>query len=420
MLKQLFHLSLFLMFFHHIATGQSALQHEEPPHPARDIGDFISSKNVSSSDSLRIGKLYLPVLPILGYAPANGFLIGVGIAPAILLDSAHHTHLSTMLANVQFTSKSQQNINVRHHIYTRKDNFIIQGDWRLLFFTQPTFGMGINDFPPALSLNGLTLDTDDGAQPMAFNYLRMYETFFRRVYGRLYAGLGLFIDYHWKIRDKLLNTESEPPFFTSHYIYSLGEGFSPEKYTTNGLMMRFVYDNRDNTVNAYAGSYLDFGLRFNSKLLGSDKNSTQMNVEGRKFITLQKNTHHLAFWLMGNFVLSGTIPYLAAPSIGWDTYNRSGRGFIQGRFRGRNTIYGESEWRFRLTKSGFLGGVVFVNAITADNQYIEQSLGERFAVGYGAGLRIKMSKETRTNICVDLGFGSDGSKGLYFGLQEAF
>lgn len=145
-----------------------------------------------------------------------------------------------------------------------------------------------------------------------------------------------------------------------------------------------------------------------------------MNVEGRKFITLQKNTHHLAFWLMGNFVLSGTIPYLAAPSIGWDTYNRSGRGFIQGRFRGRNTIYGESEWRFRLTKSGFLGGVVFVNAITADNQYIEQSLGEHFAVGYGAGLRIKMSKETRTNICVDLGFGSDGSKGLYFGLQEAF
>ncbi len=388
-------------------------------HLQKDLGDFFSSENAENTDSLVIRKLYLPILPIIGYAPANGFLVGVGLAPAILLDSSRHTHLSTVLANVQLTSKSQKNVNIRHNIYTSKDNWIIQGDWRLLLFTQPTYGLGIFDFPPVLAFGGLLLDNDNGSQPMNFNYLRLYETVFRRVHQRLYAGFGFALDYHWDIEDLRLNLNGDQ-LLTSHYIYSLVEGYSPDKYTTNGLMIRTVYDDRDNSVNAYQGLYADIGFRLNNQIFGSDKNSTQLLMEFRKYFTLEEEKHHLAVWLMSSLILSGTVPYLALPSLGWDTYNRSGRGFIQGRFRGRNYIYGEAEYRFRLSSSGFLGGVVFLNTLTADNKYAGQSLGEAFAFGYGAGLRIKMSKETRTNICVDLGFGSDGSKGLYFGLQEVF
>ena len=145
-----------------------------------------------------------------------------------------------------------------------------------------------------------------------------------------------------------------------------------------------------------------------------------MLLEARKYLTLKENAQHLAFWLTGSYILSGTMPYLALPSIGWDTYNRSGRGFIQGRFRGRNMLMAEAEWRFSITKSGFLGGVVFLNTLTTENKYINQAFAEKFVLGYGTGLRIKMNKETRTNICVDFGFGSEGSKGIYFGLQEVF
>ncbi|MCD6658987.1 MAG: BamA/TamA family outer membrane protein [Lentimicrobium sp.] len=388
----------------------------------KDIGDFISLKAPDTLASLKVGKLYLPVLPILGYAPANGFLVGAGLAPGILIDSISNTHLSTGLANFQITSLGQKNINFRHNIYTSRDNFILQGDWRLLFFSQPTFGLGINDFPPAFSLNGLDLNEleEDGAQPMKFNYFRFYETVLKRIKGRLYAGIGLYLDYHWNIQDERLSLDNESPFFTSHYTYSIIEGFNVNKYITNGLMFRTVYDNRDNSVNPYKGFYLDAGFRFNSTLLGSDKNSTQVLLEARKYLTLKENAQHLAFWLTGSYILSGTMPYLALPSIGWDTYNRSGRGFIQGRFRGRNMLMAEAEWRFRITKSGFLGGVVFLNTLTTDNKYINQAFAEKFVLGYGTGLRVKMSKETRTNICIDFGFGSDGSKGIYFGLQEVF
>lgn len=388
----------------------------------KDIGDFISLKAPDTLASLKVGKLYLPVLPILGYAPANGFLVGAGLAPGILIDSISNTHLSTGLANFQITSLGQKNINFRHNIYTSRDNFILQGDWRLLFFSQPTFGLGINDFPPVFSLNGLDLNEleEDGAQPMKFNYFRFYETVLKRISGRFYAGAGLFIDYHWKINDERLVLSDTNPFFTSHYAYSSVEGFDATRYTTNGLIIRGVFDNRDNSVNSYKGFYLDAAMRFNSTLLGSDKNSTQVLLELRKYHTLIENAQHLAFWLTGSYILSGTMPYLALPSIGWDTYNRSGRGFIQGRFRGRNMLMAEAEWRFRLTKSGFLGGVVFLNTLTTENKYINQAFAEKFVLGYGTGLRIKMNKETRTNICVDFGFGSEGSKGIYFGLQEVF
>jgi hypothetical protein len=124
--------------------------------------------------------------------------------------------------------------------------------------------------------------------------------------------------------------------------------------------------------------------------------------------------------MIGQFLLSGELPYLALPSIGWDTYNRSGRGYIQGRFRGENMAYGELEYRFSLLRSDLLGGVLFLNTTSVDNPYAGQALFDRFAFGYGAGLRVKMNKETRTNICVDIGFGQQGSAGLYFGLQEAF
>jgi hypothetical protein len=386
----------------------------------KDIGDYISSRNLQPGDDLVMRKLYLPILPIIGYAPANGFVVGAGLAPAILLDSSHHTHLSIALANVQFTSKGQRNINIRHNVYTRKDAFIIQGDWRLLFFTQPTYGLGVVDFPAAFSLNGLSLDQDNGSQPMRFSYLRMQETVFRRVYDRLYAGLGFYLDYHWNIRDERLVLDSANNFYTSHYIYSIAEGFNHERYTTNGFIVRALYDDRDNMVNAFSGFYLDLGIRVNNNFMGSDKNSTQLFFEGRKFLSLSPDNHQLAFWLLGSFLTSGTMPYLALPSIGWDTYNRSGRGFIQGRFRGANSVYAEAEWRFRLSQSGLFGGVIFLNTLTTDNKFIDQKLADRFAFGSGAGLRVKMSKETRTNICIDLGFGSDGSSGLYFGLQEAF
>lgn len=387
----------------------------------KDLGDLINKSNPEFLPEPDLRKLYLPILPIIGYAPANGFILGAGIAPGILLDSAHHTHISSGLANVQLTSKRQLNFNFRHNVYLSHDRWIFQGDWRVLLFSQSTYGLGILDLPGAFSLNGINVeDGETGEQPMRFTYIRLYETAFTRIKNRWYGGFGFAMDAHSKIKDERLDLISEPPFYTSHYLYSNLRQFSYEKYMTNGFIIKLLHDNRDNSINSYRGIYFDAGFRFNQTWLGSDKSSSQLLLELRNYQRLGKGYNCIAFWFIGQFLTSGKIPYLALPSIGWDTYNRSGRGYIQGRFRGENMVYGETEYRYKISQNGLLGGVIFINTISVDNPLADQQLFEKFALGYGAGLRIKMSKETRTNICIDFAMGQNGSAGLYFGLQEAF
>jgi hypothetical protein len=174
-------------------------------------------------------------------------------------------------------------------------------------------------------------------------------------------------------------------------------------------------------VNSFKGIYANLSFRVNEKIFGGSQNSTMLYLEWRNYVPLDKNKPGmvLGFWSWGQFVTSGNVPYLALPAIGWDTYGRSGRGYVQGRFRGVNMVYGESEFRMPISKNGLFGVVAFLNATTASNINTGQQLFDALAPGYGVGLRIKMNMKDRTNICIDYGRGRD-SHGLYFNIQETF
>jgi hypothetical protein len=390
----------------------------------KDLGDVLFKKKKSNKpkqDTLVVRKLYLSILPIPGYSPALGFVLGGGASANILLGDRRTTNLSSALANVTVTSKKQLNINIRTNVYTAQNNWIFQGDYRLLIFSQPTYGLGINfskggDF----SINGASLKIEPNEQPMRFNYFRFYQNVYRKLKGSWYAGLGINIEHHGAIKDQSLDMANPK---TAHYIYSSYNNFPLKKYTTNGITFNLLYDNRDNAVNPLNGYFAQLTFRVNSKFLGSSQSSSTIYYEYRTYIHLdknQQNKHILALWIWGQFLTSGKLPYLATPSIGWDMYNRSGRGYIQGRIRGENLAYTEIEYRFPISKNGLLGGVTFVNATSASNKMTSQQIFDSYAVGYGFGLRVKMSKKTNTNICIDYGRGRNGAGGIFFNLQEVF
>jgi len=104
--------------------------------------------------------------------------------------------------------------------------------------------------------------------------------------------------------------------------------------------------------------------------------------------------------------------------VGWDSYNNTGRGYAQGRFRGKSMVYLESEYRFVLTDNGLLGGVVFGNA-ESFSEWPSNKFGS-LQPGYGLGIRIKLNKHSSTSLAIDYGFGNDDSKGFYFNLGEVF
>lgn len=371
----------------------------------------------------KVGEKNLSLLPVIGYSPANGFVIGAAVSVTEFMGNPKNTNLSSALINISLTTKSQVLLNLKYDLYLPHNKWYISGDNRLLLFNQPTYGLGIYGLQGQsykFSWNGLDVSRSDSAQPMKFNYVRFYETVLRKVAKNWYTGLGLMIDDDFKINDQSLHLDS-PVHLTSHYNYSKAYGFDTAHYSANGLALHVMHDSRDNPIDPYKGNYLHMAFRFNPVAFGSTQSSTMLYYEYRTYLNVNKSIPRnlIAFWFWGVSVTSGKMPYLELPSITWDTYNRSGRGYIQGRFRGDNMVYGESEYRFRISKNDLFGGVVFVNCTTASNPFTHQSVFNSLAPGYGAGLRILMNKNDRTNICIDYGRG-DGFSGIYFNIREAF
>jgi outer membrane protein assembly factor BamA len=395
--------------------------------PQKDLPDklleWFHKAPRKQETALQQYKLYKAFLPIVGYTPANGFLIGTGVSASMLLGDPKTTSISTGLANINFTAKKQIVINLRSSISTRDNNWVLQGDYRILFFSQPTYGLGTYfGNRPALQSVDTTYSIPLRDQSMRFDYIRLYQTFNRKVSPAFYLGFGYNLDYHFKIKDLGLDTTSTNPVVTDHYIYSVTNGFNQKKYTTSGLVLNTLYDTRDHPISSHRGQYLNLSFRVNPKFLGSNEASSRLAVEYKAFVPLsQRNSHYvLGFWTWQSYLIGGEQPYLSLPSITWDTYNRSGRGYIQGRFRGQNFFYAESEYRFPILANGILSGVSFLNITSASDEATKQTVLTKFAPGYGVGLRIKMDKKTATNISIDYGRGSHGASAIYFNLQEAF
>jgi outer membrane protein assembly factor BamA len=419
----------FLLFFRMPGYGQETSTVADSLKLSKEVDIFevlrkwTGKPPKASSGIPKEGVKNLSLLPILGYTPANGFVIGGAISVTEFLGNPKSTNLSSALINVSLTTKNQVLLNLKYDLYLPHNKWYISGDNRLLFFNQNTYGLGIYGLQGqnyTFSINGDNTNRTDSAQPMKFNYIRLYETVLREIAKHWYAGVGLMIDDDFSINDESLKLDS-PAHLTSHYIYSKSYGFDTAHYSANGLSLHLMHDTRDNPIDPYSGNYFNMAFRYNAIAFGSTQPSSMLYYEYRTYFGVKKSVPRdvLAFWFWGVSVTSGHMPYLELPAITWDTYNRSGRGYIQGRFRGNNMVYGETEYRFRLTKNDLFGGVVFLNCTTASNPLSGQQVFDALAPGYGFGLRILMNKNDRTNICIDYGRG-DGFSGIYFNIREAF
>jgi hypothetical protein len=376
--------------------------------------------------------LYPSIIPAIGYNPALGFLIGIVSKAGMLLGDASDTTMSNASLLVLLTTKKQLVIQLGSTILTSHNEWQLIGDWRFLLYNQDTYGLstGTPLTSTSFSISGWGSTTPiDGAQPMKFDLLRIHQVALRRVWGNLYVGGGYWLDRFFGIVDESLDLTAPSPVITSHYAYSTYYGFNPSEYTTSGVTVDAVYDSRDSTINPYRGIFTQLSLGGFPTWLGSTQGSTMVGIEFRGYLGLSDAVPRnvLAFWLLAGGVTSGVRPYLALPSVGWDAAGTTGRGYIQGRFRGPGEVYGEVEWRFRITDNGLFGGAIFANAMTFSRPAFNYSTFNEPAVNLfqyvkpagGIGARILMSKESRTNLRVDFAVGVD-SFAVYLGAGEVF
>jgi len=390
------------------------------------IGDLFRKKGKAPKPPKKLSAL---VLPNISSNPTNGFILGVGGAFGWYMGPKESTKVSSAPFTAAVTSKSQLITFVKPNIYTKDNQFYLQGDLRFYLYSQPTYGLGTNSpdsakVPSGISWMGEGAGGDSVLFPMKFNLVKIHEIVNKRLVGELYAGIGYHLDYYYSIEDEnyFPATDSTPALETPHHYYTNKNDFSTEDYMLSGISLNVLYDTRDNQINPYKGMYANINYRINPTFLGSDQNSSSLWLEFRTYVGLSKKTprHLIGFWAFGNFGLSGELPYLTLPALGDDQRARSGRGYTNGRYRGDKMVYGEIEYRFPITQcSKILGGVLFVNAVSTSNPNTDIALFEYIRPAVGFGIRVMVNKYFRTNINLDFAIGHE-SKGFYFSGQETF
>ena len=336
--------------------------------------------------------------------PAAGYSLATGLAGLIAGNATFRTNVdantSTMVTSFTYTVRNQIILPLLTSIWTGDNKYNIVTDWRYVKFPSYTYGLG-----------GYTKISD--GYLINYSAIRLHTTFLREITNSVYAGVGYNMDYFYNIQ------EINPPAGgTDFEKYELDKIVNKTEFAS-GLTFNFLYDTRKNTLNPEKGSFINVIYRTKLISLGNEFNWHSVVLDARTYIPFpSKSENVLAFWTYDWLTVTGQAPYLMMPNTGGDPYSNTGRGYILGRFRGNNMVCVESEYRFGLTNNGLIGGVVFANAESVTEQVSGKF--ETVAPGWGAGIRLKLDKFSRTNVALDYGFGLNGSGGLFVNVGEVF
>ena len=366
----------------------------------KEIAESDSTKkSIAKEDSVKkksLGPFYTPVA-YPGYSLVSGFLVGVVNSLSFYTHRGDGAKISTISMLNMYTQNKQFLNTLQSNIWLKHEKYNLLGDIR--YYKYPNFTYGLGSKTNLEDLNNVD-----------YTLIRVYEVIMRETSKNTFIGLGYNLDYHKKI------SQTNDPEISQTDLQRYGYG---ESSKSSGLTANFQYDSRLNSNNPSEGAYANVQVRTNLKVLDSDSDWQSITTDLRYFLPLtRKSGNVLAFWTYNVLTLGGTPPYFDLPSTGWDVNNSTGRGYVEGRFRGRNALYFETEYRFNLTKKRFLGGVIFTNVASFSEPITNKF--EKINIAYGAGLRVKLNKHAKTNLTIDYGIGQGGSKGFSFGLNENF
>jgi hypothetical protein len=365
-----------------------------------DLVELLFKKQVAKQVAKnKKNNVYTSLFPAFGTTPASGFAAVVAANFAFHL-GGRKTNLSSISASASYSVKRQFTLPIRSNIWLDDNKWNLLGDWRFIKYPQNTYGMG------ARSLAEQEVEVD-------YLYLRLYQHALRSVVSHFYAGGGLFCDQYWGIEqvgwDKLFQSDFE----------KYGYGTASRVYTA-GLGINLLWDDRKNVITPKQGSYANIVYRFNPSYFGNEETWESAYVDFRKYLYMpskaKKNV--LGFWLFYWGITKGRAPYFLLPSNGWDTYTSSGRGYVQGRFRGRHMVSFETEYRYGISRNGLLGGVLFANASSYEEP---DGSGMKYVnPAVGLGFRVKLNKTSDTNLIIDFAFGLPPNRGFYLDVGEIF
>ncbi len=181
--------------------------------------------------------------------------------------------------------------------------------------------------------------------------------------------------------------------------------------TTVQLGASVNWDTRDSTLYPRAGALIRAQWRVAWPALGSDSAFHFLRVDSRGYWTVPSTRHVLALHALLE-LRSGEPPFYDTGKLG---SGEMMRGYFEGRFRDRQHVALQAEYRVPLFWR--LGGVVFASAGTVGSE-LDAAMLRTLKPGAGAGLRVAPLADVPLNIRLDVAYGSELS--FYLNVGEAF
>ena len=331
------------------------------------------------------------IYPTLAYAPETSWEIGISSLFVYYAKGDTSNRLSEIDGFSFLTLENQFGIWFDHALYSDRDKWFFLGRIRVQSFPLKYHGIGMDTPKEALAL-------------VDANQLIIKERVLREIKKNFYGGLEF--DYHRLSRVAFIDSPEAPA-----YELPLGN----EGSRNIGIGLGLVYDDRKNVLNVRNGNFTELAyLRYFPALSSFEFNTIILDT---RFFRPVGKRNVLAWQFLGQFN-TGDVPFNQLALMGGESIMR---GYYLGRFRDKNQLATQAEFRMLPLPLGFtdrLGAAAFAGTATVFPDFSNLSL-QKAVWSAGGGLRFLLFPKKDIYTRFDVAFTQEGS-GFYLFIGEAF
>ncbi|SMG33717.1 Surface antigen [Marivirga sericea] len=346
------------------------------------------------NDTSDISKPQFLIYPTVAYAPETSWEFGLSSLLVFYAKQDTTNRLSEVNGFTFFTLENQYGLWFDHAIYSDQDKWFLLG--RLRFQSFPLFyhGIGINSPEKYIA----RVDA---------NQIFIKERLLRKVKKNLFVGLEMDFQ-HLSSVDFVAAEDSN--------IEQLPLPLGNQGSTNLGFGIGLVHDNRHNVLNVRKGFFSELALLHYNQSWGSSYDFTSVVSDTRLYRSVGKN-NVFAAQLLGQFN-SGNVPFNQLALLGGESIMR---GYYYGRYRDRNQLAAQIEYRFLPIPFSFtdrIGAAIFAGAGKVFPEIRSFDLSN-IVVSGGAGIRFLLFPKKDIYTRLDIAFTNEGP-GYYLFIGESF
>jgi hypothetical protein len=366
-----------------ISFSPTLLSAQRPSFIKRYINNLVN-------DTADIREPQFIAYPTLSFSPETSWEIGLSTLYVYYAKKDTTNRLSEINGFIFYTLRGQYGLLFDHALYSHQNRWSFLGRLKYQNFPLQYYGIG----PNTPSEPEATVNT---------RMLNIKERALKRVARNIFTGVE--VDFQQLSKVEFLQkdpTVAKPPGHEGSANLGFGAGV--------------LYDDRHNVLNVREGAFAELALLHYDKAWGSDYRFTSILSDNRLYKSLSSR-NVLALQAYGQFTM-GQPPFNQLALLGGESLMR---GYYTGRFRDRNQLAAQAEFRMLPLKLGFtkrLGAAFFASTGTVFNKFDALAL-KNFVVAGGAGLRFLLFPKKDIFSRIDLGFTKEGT-GVYIFIGEAF